>query len=73
MGGEVRISEQWTIVGTGLALAGLILTFGLSLKADLRAFDERLRSMDTQLACIEGALFHGGVARQESPASSESR
>ena len=48
--------EIWTIIGTGIALAALIVTLNLNVKADIKALDDRVRTLAEQLAKLEGKM-----------------
>ena len=52
--------DTWAIIGTGIALATLILTSFRSLrtdlKADIKALDDRVRDHGERLARLEGLL-----------------
>ncbi len=50
-----------TIVATGLALAGLIV-------ARWNKLDDRLRTVETGLAELRGALIHGNIRPKSKPA-----
>ena len=49
------------IVATGLALAGLIV-------AKSNKFEDRLRTLETGLAELRGALNHGNIRPESKPA-----
>ena len=56
-------TEIWTIIGTGIALAGLILVTLHNIKADIKALDGRMQSLDDRvrnqgerMARLEGLL-----------------
>ena len=60
-------TEIWTIIGTGIALAGLLLVtlhnFKADIKADIKALDGRMQSLDDRvrnqgerMARLEGLL-----------------
>ena len=53
-------TEIWTIIGTGIALAGLILVtlrnFTADIKADIKALDDRVRNQGERMARLEGLL-----------------
>ena len=48
--------DVWAIIGTGIALAALILTSFRSLKADIKALDDRVRDHSERMAKLEGLL-----------------
>ena len=50
-----------TIIATGLALAGLIV-------ARWNKLDDRLRTVETGLAELRGALIHGNIRAKSKPA-----
>lgn len=61
------IAKLLGILPLGVALGGLILTIGGSLRNDIRALGDRLTSLEGGHARIEGLLAGSGLFRFSTP------